>query len=281
MMVRRFEPARSGRLRAVGWLLAATVTLSCRGEPARGSQLSLVVQPIAPAEEILRAYRPLADYLEAAVGGRIELVVPEHVIAHWGLVRRPDDRQLVIDEPHFADYRAGRHGFRILARVSGIGGYSVVTRAGVLLIDPMELSAKPVATLPAPALGALRLLALIPGPARAPLLVAVDSHPQAVRRLDQRATVAAVIPSALARTRPDLSVVVATEDGPGLAFSAGASLGETVRRQLAQALLEATGVDAGRRALSAASLPGFDPASETLYEGYSLWLRGTWGYEGR
>lgn len=263
----------------VVWLLASIAALSCPAAPTPGAELSLVVQPIAPADEILKSYRRLADYLGAETGHRIELVVPGHVLAHWRVVRNPGDRQLVIDEPHFADYRAKRSGFRIIARVSGRGGYSVVTRPGVLLIEPRELSAKRVATLPAPALGAIRLLGLVPDPVRAPVLVEVDSHAQAVQRLFEGGALAAVIPSAMVSTRPGLGVVVATEDGPGLAFSTAPSLSEAIRQKLVRALLEASGSEAGRRALLAASLPGFEPASETLYDGYGLWLRGTWGYE--
>lgn len=279
MLVRRLAQVRSRLLRALAWGLGCAALVSGPGSPARGLDLRLLVQPVAPAHEILKSYRPLTDYLEAATGHRIDLSVAQHALAHWRLVRDPREVQLVIDEPHFADYRVKRAGFRILARVSGLGGYSVVTRTGVLLIEPGELSAKPVATLPAPALGAIRLLGLVPGPVRAPVLVEADSHAQAVRRLAEGVAVAAVLPSAMALTRPDLSVVVATEDGPGMAFSAAPSLDAATRRKLARALLEATSSDVGRRALSVASLPGFEPASETLYDGYGRWLRGTWGYE--
>lgn len=266
---------------ARGWLrpmALAWVLLACPALQARDGHFTLVVQTGLSAADAAAAFDPLASYLTRVTGYRLRLEVPSTVLAHWQAMGEREDYDLVLDEGHFTDYRVKRLGYHVLAKVSGLSGFSVVTGPETVLVEPEELYGEPVACLAPPSLAALRLAELFPDAIRAPLLVEVGSYRQGIRRLVNGEVAAAVILSGMVRDYPDLNVVMSTQLGPGLAFSASPSVPEEAREAVRRALLEADEREPGRRALARARLPRFEPAGTALYDGYARLLRGTWGY---
>jgi ABC-type phosphate/phosphonate transport system substrate-binding protein len=245
---------------------------------ARADQFNLVVRSEALGTDALTAFAPLVAYLSEASGHQLVLQVPDSALEHWQAMGKRDDYDLVLDEGHFTDYRVQSLDYRVLARVSGVVGFSVVTGPATVFVEPDELYGEPVAAPAPPSLAALRLEELFPDPIRAPVLVEVGSYDEGVRRVINGDVTAAVIPSSMVRDHPQLNVVISTQQGPGMALSASPSVPAGAREDIRRAFLAARDIDAGRRALASAHLAGFEPASAALYEGYARLLRGTWGY---
>jgi ABC-type phosphate/phosphonate transport system substrate-binding protein len=263
----------AGRLAAVFAALALASVSVVQAEP-----FALVVQSQVHGDDAATAFAPLAEYLSEASGHRLTLSVPDSALAHWQAMARSDAYHLVLDEGHFTDYRVRHFDYEVLAKVAGVSGFSVVTGPATVFVELDELFGEPVASPPPPSLAALRLAELFPDPIRAPVLVEVGSYEEGVRRVISGDVAAAVIPSAMVRKHPQLNVVLSMQQEPGMALSASPAVPADAREVIRRAFLAAADIDAGRRALARAGLEGFEPASDTLYEGYARLLRGTWGY---
>jgi phosphonate transport system substrate-binding protein len=254
-------------------VLALCVSAGLRAEP-----FNLVIRSERHGADAAMAFAPLAEYLSEASGYQLSLHFPDSALAHWQAMRKQNDYHLILDEGHFTDYRVRNLGYLVLAKVSGVSGFSVVTGPATVFVEPDELYGEPVASPAPPSLAALRLAELFPDPIRAPLLVEVGSYEEGIRRVISGDVTAAVIPSGMVREHPQLNVVMSTQQGPGMALSASPAVPADAREVIRRAFLASRDIDAGRRALARAQLDGFEPASAALYDGDATLLRGTWGY---
>ncbi len=254
------------------------VVVSCISPALRAEQFNLVIRSEVHGPDALMAFAPLAEYLSEASGHELSLRVPDSALEHWQAMGERDDYHLVLDEGHFTDYRVRILDYRVLAKISGVSGFSVVSGPATVFVEPDELYGEPVASPAPPSLAALRLAELFPDPIRAPLLVEVGSYDEGIRRIINGEVSAAVIPSSMVREHPQLNVVMSIQQGPGLALSASPAVPADAREVIRRAFLAARDIDAGRRALERARVDGFEPASAALYDGHERLLRGTWGY---
>ena len=266
----RTHPNLSGLLLVV---LALCVSPSLRAEP-----FNLVIRSELHGADSAMAFAPLAEYLSEASGHQLSLYLPDSALAHWQAMGKRNDYHLILDEGHFTDYRVRNLGYLVLAKVSGVSGFSIVTGPATVFVEPDELYGEPVASPAPPSLAALRLAELFPDAIRAPVLVEVGTYAEGIRRVIDGDVTAAVIPSAMVREHPQLNVVMSTQQGPGMALSASPAVPAEAREVIRRAFLASRDIDAGRRALTSARVDGFEPASAALYDGYETLLRGTWGY---
>ncbi len=261
---------------APGLLLA--VLACCISSGLHAEQFNLVIRSEVHGADSLMVFAPLVKYLSDASGHELTLYVPDSALEHWQAMGKRGDYHLVLDEGHFTDYRVRNLGYQVLAKVSGVSGFSVVTGPATVFVEPDELYGEPVASPAPPSLAALRLAELFSDPIRAPVLVEVRSYDEGIRRVINGDVTAAVIPSSMVREHPQLNVVMSTQQGPGLALSVSPAVPADAREVIRRAFLAARDIDAGRRALVSARVDGFEPASAALYDGYARLLRGTWGY---
>jgi hypothetical protein len=257
-------------------LLMALALCACPG--LRAEPFNLVIRSELHGADSAMAFAPLAEYLSEASGHQLSLQIPDSALAHWQAMGKRNDYHLVLDEGHFTDYRVRKLGYLVLAKVSGVSGFSVVTGPATVFVEPDELYGEPIASPAPPSLAALRLAELFPDPIRAPVLVEVGSYDEGIRRVINGDVTAAVIPSSMVRENPQLNVVMSTQQGPGMALSASPAVPAEAREIIRRAFLASRDIDAGRRALASARVDGFEPASAALYDGYAKLLRGTWGY---
>jgi hypothetical protein len=257
-------------------LLMVLGLCACPG--LRAEPFNLVIRSELHGADSAMAFAPLAEYLSEASGHQLSLQIPDSALAHWQAMGKRNDYHLVLDEGHFTDYRVRKLGYLVLAKVSGVSGFSVVTGPATVFVEPDELYGEPIASPAPPSLAALRLAELFPDPIRAPVLVEVGSYDEGIRRVINGDVTAAVIPSSMVRENPQLNVVMSTQQGPGMALSASPAVPAEAREIIRRAFLASRDIDAGRRALASARVDGFEPASAALYDGYAKLLRGTWGY---
>ena len=254
--------------------MAVAAQLQSQSKP-----LVMVVQPINSEESTLASYGPLVDYLAQRCGCEIELRPVGNYLSFWGMTRRDDQFDLVLDAAHMTSYRVEAKGFTVIAKVESVASYTVVTRDDTVFLDTDELMGRRIATLPSPGLGAIRLLQMFPSVTRQPTMVMAENSEEAIQALFSDKVAAAIIPTRLVSEYDGLNVVTTTEQVPSPAFSVSPRVDTETAAALRQALLQLTASEQGQAILASARVPAFEAADNADYEGYHALLNEVWGYD--
>ena len=249
---------------------------------AEPGDLVFIIQPILNEEQTKRAYQPLADYLGKIAGKRVVIRTLPNFVAYWEVMRLSNAYDLVLDAAHFTDYRAKKLGFKVLAKIPDTVSYSLIVGAGALVIDPIELIGKTVATPGAPSVGAARLNAMYPNPVRQPVIVDSGTAEESIQMLLKNKVQAAMVPTPLVSQQMaqggGISVVTTTEPIPHIALSAAPRLNAELREKIRAALVNAPNTEDGKKMLKGINFERFDPANEQIYAGQGTLLKEYWGY---
>lgn len=272
--------------RSIPWrgpvrLVCLTAALVAAPAVAR-AELSLTIQPILSEANTRAAYQPLADYLSAVTGEPVRLRTMPNFLSYWSLVSRGEKQALFFDAAHFTAYRSSRFGYHALVKIPDTVSYSLIVRQDRLVFDPTELTARPVASLGTPSIGAARLNGMFPNPSRQPVVVEVADTGTAIQMVVDDKVAAAIVPTPvvsqhMAQGAP-INVVTTTEPIPHIALSASPDIDHATRLKIQQALLSATNSPAGQKMLKAIGFERFDPVTPTTYAGHDRVLKEYWGY---
>lgn len=273
---------RLARARWPGSLLCVIGLSAFSPAPAQGDTLVLAVQPVLSEAQTRQAFQALADFIGSVSGKTCVVHTRPNFMAYWETMRKGDQYDFVLDAAHFTDYRVKKLGYSILAKIPDSVSYTLVVRDDNLVIDPMELVAKRVATLGIPSIGAARLNAMFPNPSRQPYIVEVDSAEAGIDMVLTGKVVAAILPTPIVsehmRTSGRLSVVTTTEPIPHIALSAAPSVAADVQERVRKALLEADKTPAGQAMLKGIGFERFVAATPALYKDQSHVLQEYWGF---
>lgn len=264
-------------------LLVAVVGLApVSGPRAQENSLAFAIQPIQNELDTQKAFQPLADYLAAAIGQQIRIQTYPNFLAYWSATLKGNAYDLVLDAAHFTDYRVQRQQFEVLAKQPAMSSFSLIVRDDMLTLDPVELVGRKIATLGPPSVGAARMEAMFPNPARQPIIVEAPDSAAAITLLRRKQVDAAMVPTVLVSAQMasvgGLSVVATTPQLPAPGFSAGPRVPGPVKDKLRIALTDATRTEAGRKMLQQINFTEFEPANNNLYKGQATILKDTWGY---
>ncbi|MEW6646088.1 MAG: PhnD/SsuA/transferrin family substrate-binding protein [Pseudomonadota bacterium] len=257
--------------------LVSVLALLASALPALAAELTFAVHPVLPQARTVQVYLPLANYLSKATGQKIRLVTNTNFLTHWQAMKR-DKYDLILDGPHFTDYRAKRMGYTVLAKLPEVVSYTLVANESQMILEPAELIGKTIATTAAPAIGALRLAELYPNPLRQPTIVETPDSEQAAELAVQGKVAAAMIPAPLVGRYPSLITVATTQQVPSPGISASPAVSAELQQSLRRALLDAPGTPDGRKALEALNAPALEPADNDSFHGLERLLEGMWGY---
>lgn len=271
------SPFGQGRTAGLLALCASLLAWAPANTAAEEAALRLAVQPILPEAQTRRVFQPLADYLGAKTGKRFELVTTTNFLTHWQLFQR-ENYDLIIDGPHFTDYRVQKMGYRPVAKFPSVVSYSLVASEDRLILDTRDLVAQKVATLPSPGLGALWLNTIFPNPLRQPMIIEADNSVSAVEKLLAGGAAAAMIPTPLVGRYSALVPVLTTGQVPAPGVSVSGSVDPETVGRIREALLEADTDPQGRALLAELRLSGFEPADRHTFDGQADALKGVWGY---
>ncbi len=241
------------------------------------SDMVLAIQPIMPESQTRQAYQPLADYLHQITGKPVKLVTSPNFLVYWELMKR-NDWDLVLDAAHFTDYRSGKTGYTVLAKLPDTVSYTLAANPDLMILEANELIGKRIATLPSPGLGAVRLQEIFPNPMRQPELIQAEDADDAANKVLSGKAAAAMIPTRMLSRYPALVPVVTTKPVPAPAISVAPNIPPDVQAKIRRAMLEATRTEQGKAMLKAVNLPAFEAADNRLYSGQKHLLANTWGY---
>jgi ABC-type phosphate/phosphonate transport system, periplasmic component len=257
--------------------LVSVISLLIITLPAMAAELTFAVHPVLPQARTVQVYEPLANYLSRVTGQKIRLVTNSNFLTHWQAMKR-DKYDLILDGPHFTDYRVKNMGYTVLAKLPDVVSYTLVSNENLMIMEPSELVGKTIATTASPAIGALRLVELYPNPLRQPTIVETPDSEQAAELTVQGKVAAAMIPAPLVGRYPSLVTVVTTEQLPSPGISASPAVSPELQQALRRALLDAPNSADGRKALEALNAPVLEPADNKSFQGLERLLEGMWGY---
>lgn len=253
----------------------AVTALAVVASASASAELQLVVQGDEWSKT--RDLPAVSAYLSKALDQPVGVHIRRNPLEHWRSLSAGERPSMVLEDPHFADYRVTRAGYRIVAAVEGSQTFSLAA-AGFLLLDPMELAGRPVAALSPPSLSTLQLLAFFSDAVHIPRIIETPTYPAAAVRVFRNEAVAAVLPADDLRVYPELKEMLLMEELPAKAFSVSPDLAEVVADRISAALLAAAREPDGRQALAELNVSGFVRGHREAYDGLSRLLKGTWGY---
>lgn len=257
--------------------LVSVISLLIITLPALAAELTFAVHPVLPQARTVQVYQPLANYLSRVTGQKIRLITNSNFLTHWQAMKR-DKYDLILDGPHFTDYRVKNMGYTVLAKLPDVVSYTLVSNENLMIMEPSELVGKTIATTASPAIGALRLVELYPNPLRQPTIVETPDSEQAAELTVQGKVAAAMIPAPLVGRYPSLVTVITTEQLPSPGISASPAVSPELQQALRRALLDAPNSADGRKALEALNAPVLEPADNKSFQGLERLLEGMWGY---
>lgn len=255
----------------------AMLALLAAATGAAAADLTFAVHPVLPQARTMQVYQPLAAYLSKATGQNIKLVTNSNFLTHWQAMKR-GQYDLILDGPHFTDYRVKKMGYTVLAKLPEVVSYTLVANENQMILEPAELVGKTIATTASPAVGALRLVELYPNPLRQPTIVETPDSEDAAEMAVQGKVAAAMIPAPLVGRYPSLTTVATTEQIPSPGISASPKVSAELQQALRRALLDAPNTPDGRKALEALNAPLLEAADNKSFQGMERLLEGMWGY---
>jgi len=238
------------------------------------ADLSIVVQPNHTPERSKQVYQPLVDYLNTATGHTFNLITPRDFHDYWLRVQAGEKPDLVIDEAHFTDFRIKRDGYIPLARVAENVSYSLLTTGKYADESAEVFVGRKIVTMPAPSLGYLVLAEEFNNPMAQPDISSIaQSWGDGIEIVFALEAEAAMSPSWLSATYPNLYPVFTSETFPGMTVSAGPEVEQELREAIKAALLSLHEQDEHYQALAELNTSQFVPTRTSDYKSYSNMLR--------
>ena len=258
--------------------IAALVALLCASVLQASETYRLGVAPVLDYQDTLRTYQPLVDYLSRETGARIELAPARNFIEYWSQMRKPDAYDLVLDGAHLAAYRLENMDHQLLAKVSGVLSFSLISRPDELIFEAGELSNRRVAVQASPNLGGLLIFQLFDNPMRQPIMIEVKNAMDALDAVREKRADAAYVPTPILSHYPEANVIVSSGQMPNMSITASPNVPPELRLALAQALLTLSNESRGESILKGLNIEGFEAAENSEYQGLASLLNGMWGY---
>ena len=250
--------------------------------PAEDGELVLAIQPILSEEKTRTAFQPLADYISSVTGRKCTVRTMPNFLAYWSEVIRKRENMIYVDAAHFTAYRAHKQGYKVLAKVPDAVSYSLIVNDNNMVFDPSELTAKRVATLGSPSIGAARLNGMFPNPVRQPIIVEIPDAQTGIDMVMEEKVYAAIIPTPMVSRAmsagSSINVVTTTEPIPHIAISVSPDIDSATVDKIRNALVTAAERPEGKKMLQRAGFPKFDPANADIYRNQDNILKTYWGY---
>ena len=238
----------------------------------------LGIAPVLDYEDTLKIYQPMADYLSQKAGIEVELLPARNFIGYWSQMRKPDAYDFILDGAHLAAYRIEKMGHRLLAKVSGVLSFTLISRPDDLILDPEELVNRKVAVLASPNLGGLQAYNLFTHPARQAVMIEAKNALDALEAVRSERADAAYVPTPILSRYPEATVITSSEQMPNMTMTASPRVPSEVGQAVAMALIEAGQSEEGKAMLAAVNIASFEPAVRSEYQGLEQLLKNMWGY---
>lgn len=240
--------------------------------------------PRESAENGQQQYGPIAEYLSKVTGMK---VVYEHP-ATWGLYRTEmlnGNYDIIFDGGHFADYRARKLGYHIVAKMPAPQQFAIIVRKDDNVSSVDQLVGQTFCSPPPPNQGALHALSQFRDPARQPITVPITSKfwPSVYNGVvTGRCRGGILVMAILEKLNKDgaAKIVHKTPTQPNQAFSIGPRVSPEVRAKIAAALISPDAAEATAKLRERFKVgESFVSANNAEYAGLGDLLKNEFGFE--
>lgn len=211
------------------------------GVQATNTTLIFTAPPRESAERGEQIYGPIAKYLSKMTGKKVVYKYP----GTWGLYRTEmlnSDYDIIFDGGHFADYRARKLGYYIVAKMPALQQFAIIVRKDDKATKVDDLVGQTFCSPPPPNQGALHALAQFKDPARQPITVPITSKfwPSVYKGVvSGRCRGGILVMAILQKLNKDgeARILLKTRPQPNQAFSVSPRVSPDVRAKIAAALI--------------------------------------------
>ncbi len=235
--------------------------------------IEILVNPVYLPDQAELVYQPLVDYLREETGLDLRLTTVRNFHRYWLEARRNEAAPLVLEDAHMAAFRRNNFGYVPLVTTSRPISFSLL--ASNASMDPSldEFVGKRVSTLPSPSLGFLILTDWYENPLQQPVVLSnATSWLDAVEIVFSMEADAAIVPLSIAEKYPNLITIATSEEIPGLTLSAAASVPQSVRDAVTEAMVALHDNSDYHAALFELDVDQFVEADPADYRDLDAWL---------
>jgi ABC-type phosphate/phosphonate transport system substrate-binding protein len=262
------------------WLGGLAIAAGMLVSGAAAADYKIVAEPIYPPEKAQQVYKTLIAYLNKTTGEKFTLVTPRNYHFYWRDLKQTDGVDFAIDEAHLGDYRIQRFKYQPLVHAAEQTSYTLVTMADLGSKGLEGLVGKKIVSMPAPSLGYALLLTLYPNPIQQPDIESnASSWADAVEIVFSGEADAAIIPTYMKDTYPNLIPVKTSKGFPGTLISANPSVPDPVKQKVKEALLKLNADADAHQLMFELGVTKFVEASAADYAGSELVLKDFYGYQ--
>lgn len=258
---------------------AFAASLAIAANPGMGAEYRFTPEPTYSPDATRDVYKPLLDYLARTTGEKFVLVAPQNYSSYWRDILQPGKTDFSYDEAHFADYRIQHAKFIPLVRTAERTSYTLIAKTEYEGKGLGSLQRHSIVTMSAPSLGYALLMQFYPDPVEQPkILSAATSWRDGIQIIYGDEADAAIAPTWLRETYPDLTTIQTSREFAGPAILAAPEVPEEVRDKVRDALLKLGDEPALAALLLELGVSKFVPAKASDYAGDQSMLSGFYGY---
>ncbi|MDD3610012.1 MAG: PhnD/SsuA/transferrin family substrate-binding protein [Halothiobacillaceae bacterium] len=184
-------------------LLLLLIALSALPNAAR-AELSFSTPPRGsePAAESEKIYQGLAKLMSEAIGDKVVYAPARNMIEYNNKVRT-GAYDLVLDGPHFTDWRTRQGTHRAIVMLPGEVALVAVVLQGTRYVTIDDLAGRDICVVPSSSFASVTLASLFTNPSRAPRSVSTGGgHRQLIDALFDGRCEAAILPEVNVRSHP-------------------------------------------------------------------------------
>ncbi len=235
--------------------------------------IEILVNPVYLPDQAELVYQPLVDYLREETGLDLRLTTVRNFHRYWLEARRNDAAPLVLEDAHMAAFRRNNFGYVPLVTTSRPISFSLLASNASMEPTLGEFVGKRVSTLPSPSLGFLILTDWYENPLQQPVVLSnATSWLDAVEIVFSMEADAAIVPQSIAEKYPNLITIATSEEIPGLTLSAAASVPQSVRDAVTEAMVSLHENPDYHAALFELDVDQFVEADPADYRDLDAWL---------
>ncbi|MDH5785667.1 MAG: phosphate/phosphite/phosphonate ABC transporter substrate-binding protein [Chromatiales bacterium] len=241
--------------------------------------------PTHTKAETNKLYKPLLNHLSQSTGRKFILETAANVV-EFSTRMRLGQYDLIFDDPHLTAWRIVNMQYTPVVRLDGAIKIVVVAKNDVSVnsLQELESGVIRVCSLASPNISTVAFLSHFTSPVQQPSLIRTQGEKELLQCIMKGQGDAAVMHESLwasldEKRRENYRIVAELgREYPERTLSASTKIDETLRKQIAEAILSEEGQKATQALREALKRESFIPAGSEEYEGLQQLLRSVWGF---
>jgi ABC-type phosphate/phosphonate transport system substrate-binding protein len=262
------------------WLLFLMTLLGALPVQA---ELILSSAPRDSREKEEEIFKPIVDLLTKAVGEKVTFRHGDNFLVYQSEMRK-GSYDITLDGAQFVGWRMAKLGHVPLVKFSESLAFVAIARKDQDKVkDLKDLAGRTVCAFPPPNLATLTVLYEFDNPSRQPLILEVQTFPDAYKGVKSGKCVGGILQAKLYQNLDKeakaAKVLFTSKPLPNQAFTAGPRVTAEKRERVTQALLSAEGAAATQKLREVYKVQALAPATVEEYQGLGKLLRDVWGFD--